>query len=420
MPKRLWVPNVEEVLPENDVHYEKVFVPKALELFPRSLLCLAPGDAIVSPVAVDRDFCAYVAGLSGLGGPASWLIELAGHSKPYSLVESVTLDPAAMRRLRALGGAGAWVIEPFIESPRVMRLSRDTAIPTDKTNPELVLNGVVTRLNDKGSFKELAARLGVKTTGGYLADSMPALEKAIALVSAANGDRVMLRKTLYGGGLGNLSGGRERLLYEIRSWYNGGRVLIEPFLDIRQVAGSLAVIADGGVSFLGVDVQTFCGGCWNGFDFPHPDPELAARIRELTLTVGREAWKLGARGSLNVDWAFTADSPSEPLALECNFRNNGFGYVLNFAARYFGLPPERLHIRYREGLSCGAAGTAALLRRLAAVKLRGLPLLIDGPGRTEGAALMTPPLKGRCSVALFSADPAFIKEATAALSEAGL
>lgn len=420
MPKKLWLPNVEEVLPENDVNYGHVFVPKTFELFPRFLLCLAPGDAIVSPQRLDQDFCTYIAGISGLGGVRNWLIELDGQSKPYSLVESLMLDWGAMRRVRELAASDAWTIEPFIESPRIMRLSRETAIPTDKTNPQLVLNGVITKINDKGSFKELAKGLGVNTVGGYLADSMPALEKAIDLVSKENGDRVMLRKTLYGGGLGNLSGGRERLLYEIRGWYNGGRILIEPFLDIKHVAGSLAVIGPKGARFLGVDVQTFCDGRWSGFDFPHPEAAQAGRIKELTMLIAAKVHGLGARGSLNVDWAFTADKPGEPLALECNFRNNGFGYVLDFASRYFSVPPDKLFIRYREGLSCGSETTASLIMRLSGIKIGGHQLVITGPGRKEGAVLMTPPLKGKCSVALFSQDPAFIKEATAKLSEAGL
>ena len=420
MPKKLWLPNVEEVLPENDVNYETVFVPKTFELFPRFLHCLAQGDAIVSPQPLDRDFCSYVAGLSGLGETKKWLLELEAHSRPYSLVDSILADKEIMLRLAGRAEGGSWIIEPFIESPRIMRLSRETGIPTDKTNPQLVLNGVVTRLNDKGSFKELAKKLGIKATGGYLADSMPALEKAIDLVSKENGDRVMLRKTLYGGGLGNLSGGRERLLYEIRSWYNGGRILIEPFLDIRQVAGSLAVIGEGGARFLGVDVQTFCDGKWSGFDFPHPDAGLAARIKDMTMLVGAEVHAMGARGSLNLDWALTAAEPEEPLTLECNFRNNGFGFVLDFAARYFSAAPEELFIRYREGLSCGHGNTSALVRRLSAVTAAGKPLLITGPGRASGAVMMTPPLKGKCSIAIFSRDQAYIKEATAALSGAGL
>jgi hypothetical protein len=108
------------------------------------------------------------------------------------------------------------------------------------------------------------------------------------------------------------------------------------------------------------------------------------------------------------------------VALECNFRQNGFAYALDFARRYFEAEAKELHIRYREGMTCGHAGTAALLRRLRKIKVQGEPLLLDRPGMRSGAALMTPPLKGKCSIALFSRQSGYVKAATAALAEAGL
>jgi hypothetical protein len=136
MPK-LWLPNVEEVLPENDVNYSPVFVPKTLELLPRFLLCLEHGDAIITPKTIDHEFTAYIAGLSRLGSPSNWLMETSAKSHPYSLVETVLSDRTLMARLRAIGAKGGWTIEPFIESPRAVRLSRETGIPTDKTHPSL-------------------------------------------------------------------------------------------------------------------------------------------------------------------------------------------------------------------------------------------------------------------------------------------
>ena len=339
MPK-LWLPNIEEVLPENDINYSPVFVPKTLEILPRFLLCLERGDAIITPKTVDPDFTAYIAGLSGLGRPSSWLLGTSGRSDPYSLVETALSDRTLMARLRAMGSKGGWTLEPFIESPRAVRLSRQTGIPTDKTHPSLVFNGVITKLNDKGHFKDLARDLGVRTPGGYLAESMPALEKAIELVSKQNNDRVMLRKTLYGGGLGNMAGSRAELISKIYVWYNGGRILIEPFLDITSVAGSLACITNEGVEFAGVDAQTFRDGKWTGFDFPHNDGTASAEIKRLTLLIAWAVREKGARGHINIDWAITSGEPDRPFALECNFRNNGFAYVLDFARRHFQAAPK--------------------------------------------------------------------------------
>lgn len=412
---RLWAPNIEEVLPENDVNYKSVFVPKTLEIFPRYLLCLSPGDRILSPRPLPEGFCAYIARVSGLGPVTSWLMEVKGGSDPYSLAESTLADTDVMRQLKVMGRSGGWTLEPFIESPRILRLSRETGIPTDKTRPDLVLNGTVTRFNDKGYFKDFAKRLGVATVPGYIADSMPALEKAIGLTTGGHEGRAMLRKTLYGGGLGNLSGTPGSLLEEIQIWYNGGRVLIEPFLPPHSVAGSLAAVTADGVRFRGVDLQTFADGKWTGFDFPHPDAALARRIEELTLRLAEAAAAEGARGYLNFDWAC---SGGEPLSLECNMRNNGFAYVLDFAAGYFGGP--RL-IRYREGVKTRAADTRDLVEALSSVTAGGRPLLIAERGQDEGAVIMTPPLRGACSIAIFGKTHDYIREATLKLAEeAGL
>lgn len=412
---RLWAPNIEEVLPENDINYKSVFVPKALEIFPRFLLCLSPGDRLLSPRTLPEGFCSYIARVSGLGPTPAWLIKAAGRSDPYSLAESALSDPAAMRRLREMGESGGWKLESFIESPRTLRLSRETGIPTDKTRPDLILNGTVTRFNDKGYFKDFAGKLGIATVPGYLADSMPALEKAVSVMTGGHEGRVMLRKTLYGGGLGNLSGTPGFLLERIKTWYNGGRILIEPFLPPHSVAGSLAAVTPTNVEFRGVDLQTFADGKWTGFDFPHPDADLSGRIEELTLRLAEAAAGEGARGYLNFDWACR---PGETLSLECNMRNNGFAYVLDFAARYFGGP--RL-IRYREGVKTRAADTRDLVKALASVTAGGRPLLIAERGQQEGVVIMTPPLRGACSIAIFGKTHDYIREATLKLAEeAGL
>ncbi len=420
MPRRVWLPNVEEALPENDRTYSSVCVPKTLELVPRFLLCLAKGDAIVTPRPVERDFSAYIASVSGLGEPAGWLMSIGARSSPYSLADSILEDRPLLQRLRAMGKDGGWTLEPYLQSPRMMRLARETDIPTDKTPSPLVHNGIITRLNDKGYFKELAQGLGVRTPGGYLVDSMPALEKAIDLASREYDDNLMLRKTFFGGGLGNMPGSKAQLLARIGEWFDSGRVLVEPFLDLNSVAGSLAAITDDGVEFCGVDVQTFDDGKWTGFDFPHPDSGLRSEIERLTLLIAWSVRSKMARGYLNVDWAVTRQKPEEPLALECNFRQNGFAYVLDFACRYLKARPGELSIRYREGLPCSSRGTAELLVRLSNLKLRGESLLLSRPGQAEGAALMTPPLKGKCSMVVFSRDPGYTKEAAALLEGCGL
>ncbi|MDT8287838.1 MAG: hypothetical protein RQ748_12070, partial [Elusimicrobiales bacterium] len=177
-----------------------------------------------------------------------------------------------------------------------------------------------------------------------------------------------------------------------------------------------AAVTPSGVAFRGVDLQTFADGKWTGFDFPHPDAELGGRIEKLTLKLARAAAAEGARGYLNFDWASSGNG--EPLSLECNMRNNGFAYVLDFAAGYFSGP--RL-IRYREGVKTRAADTRDLVEALSSVTAGGRPLLIAERGQEEGAVIMTPPLRGSCSIAIFGRTHEYIREATLKLAEeAGL
>lgn len=414
---RLWVANAEEALPEDDLLYAKYFATKTMRIFPRFLLCLRPGDCLVTPAPVPADFAAYVSRLLRLGPPEKISLTLKRLSKPYSMTDSILEDPGALRDIRARTSGGGWTMEPFIETPRVMRLARELGIPTDLTHPELVWNGVISDLNDKAAFKGLAGSLDIPAVPGCEADSMPALEKAVKLMGGAY-PRLMLRKVKYAGGAGNRAGTAAELLRCIRDWYNGGKILIEPFLDIEAVAGSLAYLGPDGPKFIGIDRQVIKDGGWSGFDFPYPAGQGARRIKRHTERLARKVYASGARGYLNLDWAFKAGSPESPLALECNFRSNGFAYITEFAAKYFGGGWEKMHISCRESVKTSAADAAGLLRRLAGLKCGGGKLLIDGPGRAEGAVVTAPPFAGSFSAAVFSSDKDYTEKALRLIEEA--
>ncbi|HNW43953.1 MAG TPA: hypothetical protein PKI19_05560, partial [Elusimicrobiales bacterium] len=274
---RLWVANAEEALPEDDVFYSKYFATKTMRIFPRFLLCLKPGDCLVVPTRIPRDFARYISALLRLGPPEDITLRFEKLSQPYSMVESLLSDPDAMAAIRAKTRGGGWTMEPFIETPRIVRLARETGISTDMTHPELVWNGMISVLNDKGAFKNLARTMNIPVVPGYEADSMPALEKAIKLMAVKHPD-IMLRKVKYAGGAGNTHGSGTELLARIGDWYNGGKVLIEPFLDIADVAGSLAYIGPSRGNFIGIDKQVIKDGGWSGFDYPYPPGPGATKI----------------------------------------------------------------------------------------------------------------------------------------------
>jgi hypothetical protein len=414
--RKVWIPNSEEVLPETDANYSRILLSKNLGMFPRFVLCPEKGDLIVVPKPVESSFLLYAAALLGLGKPDSWLITLKGYTHPYSLVDSILEDPFAIELLRCMGRDGGWIIEPFMQTPRIMRLSKETGIPTDKTHPELVWNGIISDLNDKGVFKDLARKLGIQTPEGYVTDSMPALEKAIDLAAEKYG-KVMLRKAVSAGGFGNMHGSGPELRAAIGDWYSGGRILVEPFLNITSVAGSIAHLGDNSHKFGGVDAQTFENMKWTGFDYPYPDRAVAERIYELTGKVADTVRRSGARGALNLDWALVDGAGPEPVALECNFRNNGFANVMDFGRKYLKKSLRGTFVSYREGLPCGERDTAGLIKNLSALKVSGKPLLLTKPGAEEGAVLMTPLFKGKYALGFFYKQAAGLHEAFEAIKK---
>ncbi|HBA60383.1 MAG TPA: hypothetical protein DCZ92_06130 [Elusimicrobia bacterium] len=414
---RLWVANAEEALPEDDIFYSKYFATKTMRIFPRFLLCLKPGDCLVVPTTIQEDFAEYISALLKLGPVKNITLRLDKLSKPYSMVDSILADHDALAAIKAKVRGGGWTIEPFIETPRIVRLARETGVPTDMTHPELVWNGMISVLNDKASFKKLAATLNIPTVPGCEADSMPALEKAIKLMAIAYPD-IMLRKVKYAGGAGNAHGTAEDLLKLIPDWYNGGKILIEPFLDIASVAGSLAYLGADVAKFIGIDKQVIKDGGWSGFDFPYPAGPGPGKIKDYTVKLADAVQSSGARGYLNVDWAFKAGSPDSPLALECNFRSNGFGYITEFAEKYFGRNWDDMHICCRESVKTSAADTAGLIKKFAGLRVKGKPLLMTGPGASEGAVITAPPFAKSFSAAVFSKDRDFTAQALALIEEA--
>ena len=229
---------------------------------------------------------------------------------------------------------------------------------------------------------------------------------------------MMLRKVSYAGGAGNIHGSGPALLKRIPTWYREGTVLVEPFLEIDAVAGSLAWIGPTGVRFVGIDLQLMRQGGFCGFDFPYPEGPGATRVRQATLKVAEEIRRDGVRGYLNLDWAFPSEAPESPLVLECNFRHNGFAYVTEFASRYFGPGWEGMAIHSREGLPTSAGSTRELLARLSGLEVEGEPVLLEAPGRSWGAAVTSPPEGGSFSVAVFDVERRRARQALALVEEA--
>lgn len=360
----LFLANAEEVLPDTDPGYADFVATKTMRMFPRFLLGLRPGDCLVAPVLPPEDFRRYVADL--LQMPPSEVVHVREHSRPYSLVGSLMHD------LRLLGDRRGWRLEPFMQTARSAALAAELGLDSDPTPV-----GLSRQLNDKAAFQEWAREPGVP---GRTVHDRPELEDALR---HAPERRCMLRKSCAAGGSGNLHGPPAELLARLDGWYGGGPVLVEPFLDLAAVAGSLTRLEADGPRFVGVDRQVIRDGAWSGFDYPFPRHDLEEGATRLAW----RAWDAGARGWMNLDWGFLAGQPDQPLLLECNFRHNGFGYVMDLAERLFGRTP---------GAICSREGLPTTARRTDELLSRGLP---------REAVVTLPPQDGAFSVAVFAADP---------------
>lgn len=413
---KLLVANVEEALPRDDLLFSYYYDRKSAGMFARFLSELHPGDMLVVPWPLKADFCEYMDRLIGLGRGSDYVVD-TGITDSRLLVDAVLANECAMRILRERCQAPDWRIEAFIETPSVVKLAEALGVPLRGTAAGLIKSGLIENLNDKLYFKKMAEAAGIPVVPGHAARNAAEL-RAELFGWGRRFDRVMLRKTKYAGGAGNLAGPPRLLQAEIRDWYNSGTVMIEPFLSITEVAGSLVSIGDDGTEFLGVDRQIFEKGGWCGFTAPFRTPGAEKAYREFNVEAVREgamrlaviAQKSGARGLMNLDWAFAAGQHGQPLVLECNFRRNGFGYVAEFAKSYFGDGRNELAMYCRESVPCGFSDFERLCLRLSGVKWRGERVFIDGPGAERGLIITNPPREGKISLAIFGPDQHYISE----------
>lgn len=396
MPK-IWIFNIDEVVPIKDSSYETVFVPKIKEIFPRFFLSLSPGDKIITPILPDKSFIYYASGILRMGED-DWIIKLKKESKPYSLIDSILKDPSTLNKLKSLNKKD-FKLEFFIETPKTVKFCERIGIRADKSDKKSISKGFVLKMNDKVYFKKVAKDLGIKTVDGSYASRLEDVICKINDIVRKYGSKVMIKKSLYGGGFGNIYGQVDDIISKVNEFVKGSRVVIEPYLDIKKVYGSLAVISES-IEFAGVDEQAFSDGKWVGFDYPTKDINNANLIKKDTLKLCEFLKKKGVKGYVNIDWVVTKEKPFEPMVMELNLRNNGFNYALDFVKRYSSMKANEIFLRYRENYKCGKVSFKKLANLFKSSDLS--KHFIDLPGLKSGFVVMNPPLNGKAAIGIFS------------------
>jgi len=227
---------------------------------------------------------------------------------------------------------------------------------------------------------------------------MTAAEKAIKDLSIKY-EKIFIKKTYYGGGLGNLYGNSSFILEKLKNFYNNGKILIEPFLNIEKTYGSLCEIREEKIHFLGIDIQISENGKWKGFDFPAKSKKDITFIKNKSLILANFLKRKGIYGIANFDW-LKEKKTGKIYALECNLRNNGFYFILDFARRYFNDLKE-LNIIYREQLKSKHKNFFYLKKNLKEKLEKEGVNLIENPGEKEGFIIISYQNNGEFSISFF-------------------
>ncbi|MCR4783133.1 MAG: hypothetical protein K6A35_01260 [bacterium] len=408
---RLFIPNAEEALPYADASFRDFFEAKTLKMFPRFLGSLKTGDILLSPLTIETAFADYICRLLNLGRPSEVIINFELASS-YLVGESISQDAQARQEIaRRCSNSTRYELEPYMQTEAVHCLGRELALPVRGTSSELVNQGLIEAINDKSFCKGLGLGCQCRVVSGLQADSLPDLKRSIAQLSrhlsTDQHDLIMLRKVKYAGGAGNLVGTAEELQQKVSTWYNVGRVLVEPFMPFARICGSLSVLEESGPHFIGLDSQVFNEDGWCGFDYPAhfelKKQAVLSKLEGVTKRLEHALFQAGARGLLNIDWGLVQEEDGllEPVLLECNFRHNGFSYVVDIAKKLFGSRWRDMYIRSREAVPTSCANAQAVLQALAPLTFEGEPILLRQAGSERGLVVTSPPAHGGAALAVF-------------------
>jgi len=401
MPK-IWIPNIEEIL-ELGESQEYLLLEKMSSMMPGFLVSLKEGDVFVSPSIIGKDFVAYLERLMGFTKSIK-IIECTNRMKPFRLVEAILSDTEIISELKRIVTNGEWAVQAYYDSPLIHKLAAELNISPGQNADENVVKTLIPAINNKYRFKLLMAELGIATVNGVFAGCRRELSAAVKKMSVVD-QPIMVRKCVSGGGLGNLALAVPEDYEKLEHWYHDSEVLVEPYLNIAQTLGSLAVVTEDGCRFLGIDEQLLEGSRWIGFRYPC-NSKHNETIENGTLKLAEFVRANGGYGYINIDWAVTVEG--ECLALECNYRQNGFSRVLNLATRLLGERARGMHIIYCESISCrDGCSFQELSERLSLVEIQGKKVLIDTPGMKSGAVMVSPPSRGRVALGIFGPDPEY-------------
>lgn len=291
---------------------------------PRKAWLLWPGDVLVSPVPLGKEFLEYVAGLTGIPTESVTVIAVPpGDAVP--LAQAVR-QAGLTDRLRALAGEPGAALLPTALDASVIGFARDlglTVHPYPTVDDAAAALKMTMLLNTKAGFREVAERLGMRLPAGQVC-RCPDVD-GVVREFLGQYERVVIKPDRSAGGhgmrfvaRGDLEGGAALELDVIGG--PAGTWVVEERVD---VAASVSIQLETTTS---VTQVLFSGamhtaqGSFTGYVSPLPPScaHVAGELEEWGLQLGRHLADHGYAGPFGVDALVSTDGAA--YADESNIR----------------------------------------------------------------------------------------------------
>ncbi|WP_412075800.1 peptide ligase PGM1-related protein [Streptomyces xanthophaeus] len=291
---------------------------------PRKAWLLRPGDVLVTPVPLSREFLRYVYGLTGVPPETVAVVEVPP-AGPVPLARAVR-DAGLAEHVRALAGDRGAALLPTALDASAIAFARDLSLtvhPYPTVDAAEAALEVTMLLNTKAGFRETAERLGMRLPAGRVG-RRPAAEGMVRELLRDH-ERVVVKPDRSAGGhgmrfvsRGDLKGGAALALDTVGG--PEGVWVVEECLDVAEsVSIQLEVTASGTRALFSGAMRT-AQGSFTGYVSPLPPAcaHVADELEEWGAALGRHLAARGYAGPFGLDALVDADGVA--YASESNIR----------------------------------------------------------------------------------------------------
>lgn len=322
----------------------------------RMMWMARPGDIVVVPTAPEHEILAYWAELNSCSVDELLVLAPRGNTPQPFLRQSVLFDPDFLESCCAAISA----LAPERRPTEVLAYFPDNYIAEFAmligvaVADGFLREGGATLLNQKTTFRKIAAGLGVALPEGRVCDNAADLRRAI-LHFVNRSEDFIVKLDRHSGGFGNLivhgprSAGKvygsstvlryenpvegEALCRDIIARINEAAV-VERYVDTDDVLYSEYFIEAPGRYFLLNDGTMDMKPLWVGFEIPgNYATQHRTRFLDDSARLVAAAAQMGHRGHINVDGLV---AEGRVFVNEINGRCGGCSHIFEIASRLFG------------------------------------------------------------------------------------